>query len=210
MINVNHKSNLQNEEQVLIESEWVKSIKIGDHKAFELLFNFYCQRLISFAQRYVIDIQIAENIVQEVFVSVWSQRNKLNPSKMIKSYLFTAVKNQALNELRHRDVQTKSQGRLVDLSTKDTDPEQELTTDEINNAIHRAIDELPEKCREIFMMNRFDELKYAEIADVLNISIKTVETQMGRALKKLRERLKTILPMIYIVFIILLHLIITS
>lgn len=199
------ESNLQLEEQVLIEGEWVKSIKNGDHKAFENLFNFYCQRLINFVRRYIIDVQIAENIVQEVFVSVWNQRERLNPSKMIKSYLFTAVKNEALNELRHRDVQTRSQERILNLITKDTNPEQELTSAEIDKEIHQAINELPEKCREIFKMNRFDELKYAEIAEILNISIKTVETQMGRALKKLRERLKPFLPMIYFIFIVLIY-----
>ena len=148
--------------------------------------------------------------MQEVFVSVWNQRERLNPSKMIKSYLFTAVKNEALNELRHRDVQTRSQERILDTIAKDLTPEQELTSAEINKEIYYAINELPEKCREIFKMNRFDDLKYAEIAEILNISIKTVETQMGRALKKLRERLKPFLPIIYFIFIIIIYLLFLS
>lgn len=200
----------KNEEQNKIESKWIIGIKSGDQTAFELLFNYYCQKLINFARRYVIDVQIAENIVQDIFVSIWNHRENLNPSKSIKSYLFTSIKNEALKELRHRDVQIRSQERLLDLHPKNVDPEQELTADEINKEIYQAIDKLPEKCREIFMMNRFDELKYAEIAEVLNISVKTVETQMGRALKKLRERLKSVLPATYIVFLIFLCFIIKS
>jgi RNA polymerase sigma-70 factor (ECF subfamily) len=187
---------LQFDEQSQIESEWIRDIKTGNQKAFEKLFNFYCQRLINFTRRYVVDIQIAENIVQDVFVHVWHHRTTLDPSRLIKSYLFTAVKNEALKELRHRDVEIRSQQKLIDLIEPDIDPEKELTTDEMNKEIHQAINELPDKCREIFKMNRFDGLKYAEIAEILNISEKTVETQMGRALKKLRIRLKPLMPFI--------------
>jgi len=202
--------NSQSNEQAQIESGWVINIKAGNEAAFEMLFNFYCQNLINFARRYVTDIQIAENIVQDVFSNVWNHRENLNPSKMIKSYLFTSVKNEALKVLRHRDVQTKSRGILLDSLTKDADPEQELTANEINAEVHLAIDELPVKCREIFMMNRFDGLKYAEIAEVLGISVKTVEVQMGRALKKMRKRLKPFLTMVFIVFILLIYLLITN
>ena len=193
------KKNKQDEKHTEIESEWIVKIQAGDKLAFELLFNFYCQRLIHFARRYVNDVQIAENIVQEVFVSVWNKREKLNPSRKIKSYLFTAVKNEALNELRHREVEIRSGDKLINLIERDIDPEQEFAANEINKEIHKAINELPEKCREIFTMNRFDGLKYAEIAEILNISIKTVETQMGRALKKLRGRLKQFLPILFII-----------
>jgi RNA polymerase sigma-70 factor (ECF subfamily) len=195
---------LQFDEQSQIESEWIRDIKAGNQKAFEMLFNFYCQRLINFIRRYVADIQIAENIVQDVFVHVWNHRANLDPSRLIKSYLFKAVKNEALKEIRHRNAETKSQQKLIDLIVPDIDPEKELTTDEMNKEIHQAINELPDKCREIFKMNRFDGLKYAEIAETLNISEKTVETQMGRAFKKLRIKLKPLLPSILSVLLILL------
>jgi len=195
---------LQFDEQSQIESEWIRDIKAGKQNAFEKLFNFYCQRLINFTRRYVADIQIAENIVQDVFVHVWNHRSNLDPSRLIKSYLFKAVKNEALKEIRHRDVETRSQQKLIDLIEPDIDPEKELTAEETNKEIHQAINELPDKCREIFKMNRFDGLKYAEIAEILNISEKTVETQMGRALKKLRIRLKPLLPLIVSGLLILL------
>jgi len=195
---------LQFDEQSQIESEWIWDTKAGNQKAFEMLFNFYCQRLINFTRRYVVDIQIAENIVQDVFVHLWNHRVNLDPSRLIKSYLFKAVKNEALKEIRHRDVEKRSQQKLIDLIEPDIDPEKELTTNEMNKEIHQAINELPDKCREIFKMNRFDGLKYAEIAEILNISEKTVETQMGRALKKLRVRLKPLLPLFLSVLLILL------
>lgn len=195
---------LQFDEQNQIESEWTRDIKAGNQKAFEKLFNFYCQPLINFTRRYVIDIQIAENIVQDVFVHVWHHRMNLDPARLIKSYLFKAVKNEALKEMRHKDVEARSQKKLIDLVVPDIDPEKELAAEETNKEIHQAIDELPDKCREIFKMNRFDGLKYAEIAEILNISEKTVETQMGRALKKLRVRLKPLLPLILSILVILL------
>ncbi len=195
---------LQFDEQSQIESEWIRDIKAGNQKAFEMLFNFYCQRLINFTRRYVFDIQIAENIVQDVFVHVWNHRMILDPSRLIKSYLFKAVKNEALKEIRHRDVEKRSQQKLIDLIEPDIDPERELTTNEMNKEIHQAINELPDKCKEIFKMNRFDGLKYAEISEILNISEKTVETQMGRALKKLRIRLQPLLPLILSILVILL------
>ena len=196
---------LQFDEQSQIESEWIHSIRSGDEKAFEMLFNFYCQRLINFTRRYVVDIQIAENIVQDVFVHLWHHRANLDSTRSIKSYLFIAVKNEALKEIRHRNVESRSKQKLIDLIEPDINPEKELTTDEMKKKIHQAINELPNKCREIFKMNRFDGLKYTEIAEILNISEKTVETQMGRALKKLRERLRPLLPLIYYDSIILFY-----
>jgi RNA polymerase sigma-70 factor (ECF subfamily) len=203
-VTANKDKYIQSDEQSQIESEWTRDIKAGNQKAFEMLFNFYCQRLINFTRRYVADIQIAENIVQDVFVRVWHHRMNLDPSRLIKSYLFKAVKNEALKEMRHKDVEARSQKKLKDLIVPDIDPEKELTAEETNKEIHQAINELPDKCREIFKMNRFDGLKYAEIAEILNISEKTVETQMGRALKKLRIRLKPLLPLVLSVLLILL------
>ncbi|UCH66822.1 MAG: sigma-70 family RNA polymerase sigma factor, partial [Ignavibacterium sp.] len=94
--------------------------------------------------------------------------------------------------------------KLIDLIEPDIDPEKEQINSEIKKEIYRAISELPDKCREIFKMNRFDGLKYSEIAEILNISVKTVETQMGRALKKMRTRLKPLLPSILSLLMMLL------
>lgn len=195
MENRNEESNFERDEKRRIESEWVDSIKSGDQAAFEKLFNHYCQQLINFTRRYVFDKQISENIVQDVFVNVWQRHSNLDPEKEIKTYLYTAARNEALKHIRHLNVEKRSYDRIVE-SYPETKHDLELEGRELNDSINKAIDELPEKCKEIFKLNRFENLKYAEIAEVLNISVKTVETQMGRALKKLRQQLKPLLPML--------------
>jgi len=196
---VNNKINKYSLDQGMNEAERVNKIRLGDSAAFEDLFNSYCQQLINFARRYVFDKQIAENIVQDVFVNVWQSRTNLDPSKMIKAYLFTAVKNNSLKHLRHLNIENKGIESTPPYISDDERPDRKLDEKELAIKVHQAIDELPEKCKEIFKMNRFENLKYVEIAKILNISIKTVETQMGRALKKLRERLKPFLAIILFV-----------
>ena len=93
-----------NNEQTIIEAGWAQYIKKGDAGSFEKLFNLYCQSLINFSRRYVWDKQIAENIVQDIFVRVWTNRSNLDPSTRITSYLFTSVKHETLKHLRHLDV----------------------------------------------------------------------------------------------------------
>jgi RNA polymerase sigma-70 factor (ECF subfamily) len=181
------------------EADCVNKIRRGNPAAFEELFNLYCQQLINFSRNYVKDKQIAENVVQDVFVSVWQNRTNLDPSKMVKSYLFTAVKNNSLKHLRHLNIESKGIEDNIAYIGDDERPDKKLDEREMELKIHQAIDELPEKCMEIFKMNRFENLKYAEIAGILDISIKTVETQMGRALKKLRGRLKPFLVLILFV-----------
>ena len=178
-----------------IEAEWIKKIIKGNEHSFESLFNVYCQRLINFSRRYVNDKDIAENIVQEVFVNIWINRENLDPTKNIKTYLFTAVKNNSYKYLRHLKVE-HDYAQNFSKYKYEKNPEKNIEQKETSNKIKKEIDSLPEKCREIFVMSKFDNLKYSEIADILNISIKTVETQMGRALKKLRENLKHLILII--------------
>jgi len=188
--------NKYSSKQGLNEVECVNKIRSGDSAAFEELFNLYCQQLINFSRNYVADKQIAENIVQDVFVSVWQNRKNLDPTKMIKAYLFTAVKNNSLKYIRHMKIENKGIEGSAAYIIDDESPDKKLDGKELELKIHQAVNELPEKCMEIFKMNRFENLKYAEIAAILDISIKTVETQMGRALNKLRESLKPYLTII--------------
>jgi len=172
-----------------MESQWVQKICEGDTDAFRELFCFYCQSLIYFANRYVKDIHISENIVQDVFLKVWSNRSKLDSTLSIKAYLYKAVRNRSLKHLKHLKIENRDSGKLMSLYTKVRTPEDEWHNIELNRAIHQTINKLPTKCRIIFCMNRFDYLTYAEIAEIQNISVKTVETHMGRALKFLRKHL---------------------
>jgi RNA polymerase sigma-70 factor (ECF subfamily) len=179
--------------QVQAESEWVRKIRTGDGEAFEQLFRFYGQLLIHFVRRYVQETSIAENLVQDVFLAIWSNRSQLDPAQNIKTYLYTAAKNQALKHLRHSDVERRSAAEVIRTFPRPQTPADEWQEKEIAAAVHQAIEALPEKCRILFSMNRFDHLTYAEIAEIQDISIKTVETQMGRALKFLRNRLAHLL-----------------
>lgn len=160
-----------------------------DADVFKALFHAHCQSLVYFAYSFVKDKHIAEDIVQEVFVNVWTNRNRLDFTENMKTYLYTAVRNLSLKHLRHSDVKRRGteqiQIRLSGVAT----PDEILDYKEIETAVEQTIRELPEKCRQIFSMNRFDGLTYAEIAEIQNISVKTVETQMSRALRFLRKRL---------------------
>lgn len=177
-------------------SEFLERVKAGDVDAFETLFRRNCQSLLNFARRFVRDDEIAENLVQDVFVEVWQNKSRIKPELNFRIYLFKAVKNKALNHLNRQNAENNLILHLDTSTGKSVSPEDDLRGREIRQAINQAIENLPEKCRLIFAMNRFDGLSYAEIADILKISIKTVETQMGRALKYLRKRLIHLLTFI--------------
>jgi RNA polymerase sigma-70 factor (ECF subfamily) len=179
-----------------IDSQLIEKIVRGDSASFQRLFSLYCQPLINFARRYVKDIHIAENIVQDVFVQIWQNRIQLDPSLNIKIYLYTAVKNRAYKHFRRLDVQRRASESLNFVWPAVKTPEDEMYQKEIITAINIAIEKLPKKTRIVFSMNRFDDLTYKEIARILNISIKTVETHMGRALKYLRDHLAHLLTSI--------------
>jgi len=171
------------------DTEQIRRIRDGNESAFEQLFRHYGQALVHFAHNYVRDLSIAENLVQDVFVAVWEKRATLSPDRSIKSYLYTATKNRALKHLRHEEVTSKNREKIDLYSVAPSTPDDLLSHDETAAAIGRAIEALPEKCRLVFKLNRFDHLTYAEVAEVLEISVKTVETQMGRALHALRHAL---------------------
>ncbi len=167
----------------------IQKIINGDSDSFRGLFFEYAKSLIYFSNRIVNDFDEAENIVQEVFVSIWQNRENLDPSQKIKTYLFVAVKNRSLKFIRHENVKHDSFETLQEIYQTYNNADSETNYNELKSAIDIAINKLPEKCRIIFEMNRYDKLSYKEIAKVLDISVKTVETQMGRALKSLRQQL---------------------
>jgi RNA polymerase sigma-70 factor (ECF subfamily) len=184
-----------NPEQRSTEIELTTRIKNGDPAAFKELFFSYCQPLIRFAHRFLNDVPQSEDIVQDVFLKIWANRQHLNPQLNIKSYLYVAVKNHALKQLRHQKVRYKLEEKFQFFPSRTPTPEEIFNTHEIESTVTQAIEELPERCRLIFSMNRFDRLTYSEIAEILDLSVKTIETQMGRALKHLRKRLNHILQL---------------
>ena len=175
----------QSEEKVLFER-----IKKSDVKAFENLFHKYYRHLCLYAAKIVNDDMAAEEIVQDFFVKFWEKREQLVIEISLHNYIFRSVKNLCLNYLQHNKIKLRHTQKV--LSDADSGVLEENFYHEIDlfEKIEESIDSLPEKRKEIFRLSRHDGLKYHEIAQKLNISVKTVETQMSLAIKTLREKLK--------------------
>ena len=171
-------------------------------QSFELLFRENFTALAGFARKYVKDLDTAKEIAHDVFINLWEKRNEIDSGKPLRSYLFTSVRNRCLNYIRDQKKFDKTEDIAENPGysqlAEDNDPVEIM---ELEERINLAIDSLPEKCREIFVMNRFRDLKYAEIAKELDISVKTVEAQMSRALKTLREKLAEYMP-VWVVWVI--------
>ncbi len=171
---------LENEDVLL------QKVKAGDERAFEMVFRNYYPHLVLLAQKYLLDRDLSENVVQGVFVKLWENRASME-IRSLRGFLVVSVRNKCTNELKHRQVV-----REYEKENEGINEGGWLTFNEnvYLQQINRVIDELPEQRRRIFKMSRMDGLKYREIAEKLNISPKTVEVQMGKALKYLREQLK--------------------
>lgn len=170
-----------------------------NRESFEALFRAEFKGLCFFAQRYVKDYETARELVQEAFVGLWEKRAVIDTSRPYKSYLSTAIHNKCQNYLRdNRKFSTDllQIENLLELS--DPDSFDHIVKEELSAAIEAAIAELPEKCREIFLLSRFENLKYHEIAEKLDLSQKTVEAQMSKALQHMRLRLSAYIPLLLI------------
>lgn len=170
---------------------------IADPKAFENLFHEYYDSLCSYAFHFLKEQAGAEEIVQDIFFTLWQKRESLDIKVSLKAYLYQATKNRCLNLIKHIEIREnyKTHNQNVrderELSLENTMEEMEL-----NTIIQEAISSLPKERQKIFRLSRFEDLKYKEIAEELNISIKTVENQMSKALKFLREQLSEYLPIL--------------
>ena len=181
-----------------------KSKKTQDlnKKQFEELFREYFKPLTAFAKKYINDIDISKGIVHDAFLKLWEKREDVDTSKSVKSYLYTTVYNKSLNYIRNNKkfVNTEKKINLFEKSN-DWDYSNKMIANEIEAKIIQTLDSLPEKCRQVFIMSRYEELKYREIAEKLKISIKTVETQMSKALKALRKNLTEYITVLFIILL---------
>ena len=184
-------------------SDKEKNITGGlDKSAFEELFRSLFPGLVIFARKYVPDQDTAKEIVHNVFLNLWEKREKVDTRASLKSYLFTSVHNRCLNFIRDEKKFDRDEFLFQRLdSTEFADGTDRLEEQELEQRIFDALQALPEKCREVFTLNRFEGLKYGEVAEKLGISVKTVEAQMSKALKILREKLADYLT-ILILFMI--------
>lgn len=190
--NSDHNSHF--DDQFLIES-----IQNGNERAFEYLFKEYYLPLTRFAWRYVKCKAIAEELVQELFTILWEKREDWNTVGSIRSYLYKSVRNLALNHLKHQDVKDHFDPLWMD---KKENPKIKFQDDyreqQIKDAIAKAIEELPERGKMTYKLHRYDGLTYGEIAEVMEVSVKTVESQMSRSLNTLRDRLAWLLPFLLV------------
>ena len=172
-------------EQDLIDFEGIKK---GDLRIYERFFKENYPDIVRYAHRFVRDKLIAEEIAQEVFMYLWEKRTVINVQSSLKSYLYSAAKNRSINYLKLELPKIQAQMEITEFEIGVHSEYQEKAQSEaIARAVKRAIDDLPQKCREIFVLSRNAGLTYDEIAEDLSLSKKTVENQMGIALKKLRE-----------------------
>lgn len=175
----------------LFEINVHKKIQQGDVKEFEKVFRKYYEPLCRFAFTFLRDMDSAEEIVQELFYNYWKNRKTILITASIKSYLYQSVRNNALKHIEHLAVRERYSVEVRNTSTANQAfDENNMEVTELNEVIERTLNELPERCRHIFMLSRFEGLKYHEIAKKLSISIKTVEANMGKALQLFRANLK--------------------
>jgi RNA polymerase sigma-70 factor (ECF subfamily) len=187
---------------LLPEQDVLQAISEGNEPAFESVFRLHYAPLCRYAGQLLPDADEAEEEVQAMFVAVWEKRADLRITSSLKSYLFQAVHNRCLNRLRHQSVRDdhRRQVQFGGAGTAES-PVQALLADELAERVRAAIQRLPEQCRLVFTLSRYEELSYAEIAEQLGISPKTVENQIGKALRILRGELREYLPFLLLWFI---------
>ena len=178
-------------ERMELENESIGTLLAQrDEAAFEQVFKTHFKRLHAYAFTILRDEIQAEEMVQQVFFKLWERNENLSLTGSVSSYLYRAVHNESLNYIKHQKVRSNHQLNVAySMKNEVEHPAKKIMAGELEKKIHSALNELPEQCRTIFQMSRFDELKYREIADKLDISVKTVESQMSKALRLLRVKL---------------------
>lgn len=169
--------------------QWLARLRDGDHAAFDAIFRQWYEPVVRVANRIVHEPQVAEELAQDLFLELWRRRDQFPDGSSIPGYLMQGARNRALNHLRHLQVQKKTQVFVEALSEPVVHADAGAHANELDEAIREAIAALPPRSREVFLLSRERNLRYAEIAEQLGVSVKAVEANMSRALRQLRERL---------------------
>jgi len=193
--------------QKFVKSEYLKTeiqniSQFIDKQTYEQIFRQHYSELCSYANNFMDDLDDAEEIVQDVFVKIWENRSEINITDSTRAYLFRSVRNTCLNKKKHIKIREEYKAENErEIESNFVDLNAVINASELEIKIRNAIDKLPTERRKIFIMSRYDELKYKEIAEKLNISIKTVENQMGSALKFLRTELIDYITIFILIFL---------
>lgn len=177
-----------------IDEMILERLKAGQESAMSLIYSHYYSTLVSRLYSILGDLQFAEDLCQDLLAEVWSKRDQLNISSSLKYYLLRASTNRALNFVKSKKLDFEELDQDTDYADSD-DPSvsQESSEKDLNiERLYQSIDSLPEKCSIVFRMSRFENMSYSQIAETLDISVKTVENHIGKALKILRNQLKNI------------------
>jgi RNA polymerase sigma-70 factor (family 1) len=171
-------------------------LKQNDEQALELLFKTHYKALLRFAKTILKDASQAEDTVQDVFIKIWEKRQNLIINTSLKSYLYMAVRNHCLNALKLNERKYwMEEGMENDEKIASNDVENKLIAKSLQQQITQAVELLPDKCKLTFQLSRYENMSYKEIAETMNVSIKTVENQMGKALATLRNCLSPYLQL---------------
>jgi RNA polymerase sigma-70 factor (ECF subfamily) len=187
----------------LEEKFLIQGLQTKNKIVFDFVFHYYYSGLCAYAEKIVGDTNTSEDIVQDLFFTLWVKYNQIQISSSLKSYLFTSVKNRSLDHLKKEKTKTQSVNSIALLQNHDENlsifwfAESELET-----LVEKSLDKLPPRCREIFKLSRFEGLKNQYIAEKLGITKRTVELQISNALKILRKDLSPYLPLILISLIL--------
>ena len=167
-------------------------LQTSNFDTFKVIFEKYQSDIFNFLNYKTGNIQVAEDILQETFIKLWENRENIKEDLSLKSYLYTIANNMALNYFRHKKIVVKYQVelQLAEQEHYHASPDRILEKKELQDQLMQSIGQLPEKTKIVFMLSRFNRLKYNEIAERLEISIKTVESHIGKALKILRKNFK--------------------
>lgn len=192
-------------ERIDLDEFFLHRFKNGDELAFEKIFKSNHDQIIGFSNQFISDLDKAKSLTQEVFLNLWLNREKIETMNGIKSFLYTYAKSGCLNYIRHQKVISKYEDRHLQEKEEELNREVLVSFDfnslefsELEELIHKAINDLPEKCRQVFIMSRFDGKMNREISEELDISVKAVEANMTRALKVMKSRLSEYLPAILV------------
>lgn len=184
-------------EQILIEG-----LIEGNVKIFDYIFHYYYSGMVVFAMKYTNSKGLAEDLVQDIFIKLWTRRTQITITTSLKAYLFSALRNRCIDYLRRENRRGLKENESMADKEVPLNPQSLLVEAELRELINTAIGKLPPACREIFIMNRFEGLIAAEIAEKKGLSVRTVEKQIGNALKRMRKHLSPYLPSLIIELIL--------
>ena len=171
------------------DEQLIALLQTNSDLAIDWIFRRYYPMCRKAALRVLKDEHLAEDITQDVFLELWKKRGERQINIALKAYLRRSVMNRCLNYIRDKKMAFDDEDKLPEWPSTASDALSDLETGELEQSLQKAIDELPERCRIIFTLSRFEDLKYQQIADKLEISIKTVENQMSKALRVIRKAL---------------------